>query len=378
MVSIKDQISKYPSLYNFIRSTVLKKRIKSGVLLDQNRQNEELEKANQVFLDKEVSNNVRVGLVKDSINVEGYEHPRAYYPKYERFLKNNTINYVYYDILRNDWIEKAKDLDAVIWHTDSDPSTQEIAFNKIYFLEKKMGVKCLPSVDEIWSYEDKVNMHYLYKHFNLPEIPTFVTHSREDAIAYINETQFPIISKLATGSASEGVYKLNTKKKALSYLNSAFSLLGKKTYFSYKAQKDYLLFQQFIPDASYDLRIVVIGDKLLGYYRLPQKGDFKASGSGIYEKKEIPVEALELAYSVKEKFGSVCLATDLLYSETEKKYYIIESSIFIGVDTCEQLVIDGIAGYYQRESENDYTFKKGKYWIQELALKEFFLNIVEA
>lgn len=63
------------------------------------------------------------------------------------------------------------------------------------------------------------------------------------------------------------------------------------------------------------------------------------------------------------------MATDFVYSEKRKKFLIIESSIFIGIDTCEQLSINGVAGKYVRVSENQFEFRPGKFWVQELTLK---------
>lgn len=366
---IKDIVFSIP----FLKKYYIKRRIKTtNDLIPLDRLDEELNKAEVVLLDNSIDKNIKVGLVKDGDDYQGYVKERSYYPKYERFLKNNNIQYEYYDIYKSDWQEQAKNYDVVIWHTSSDVSTQDIATNKIYVLEKLLGIKCLPNFHEIWTYEDKINAHYLYQRYGLPEIPTFVTHSKEDALAYIEHCKFPLISKLATGSSSYGVDKINNKEEAEKVIKQSFSHKGRKTYFAYQNQKDYVLFQGFIDDATFDLRIMVVGDKLLGYYRYPNKGDFKASGAGNVEKKAIPAEALELAYKVKELYDATFLATDLLYSEKDKQYYIIESSVFIGVDTPEQLVIDGVAGYYKRVAENSYEFHEGKFWVQELTLKEFF------
>ena len=67
-----------------------------------------LDNAEKVFL--EIPVNIRVGLVKDSDNYadEGLVKERAYYPKYERFLKNNNVNYSYFDPYRSDWMERPK------------------------------------------------------------------------------------------------------------------------------------------------------------------------------------------------------------------------------------------------------------------------------
>lgn len=334
--------------------------------------NEYLEQAEKVILKNK--SDIVVGLVKgaDSYSDIGLTKERDYYPKYERFLKNNNIVYKYYNPLSSDWMEQARGFDLIIWHTNSDPSTQEIAEGKIYVLEK-MGVKCLPSYDEVWSYENKIRANYLYELYELPSIPTFISHSKSDAMSYINKAKFPIISKLSTGSASYGVEKIDNIKDATKLVTQVFSYKGKETYFKYINQKDYVYFQEFIEDATYDLRILCVGEDLFGYYRYPNEGDFRASGAGNYQKKEIPTEALELAYEVYKAFGSSFLATDFVYSEKINQFLIIESSIFIGVDSCEQLSIDNVPGKYTRKAKSEYEFVEGKFWVQELTLK----NIIE-
>lgn len=331
----------------------------------------QLEQAETVLLES-TNRKFRVGLVKDCIDYPGFVKKRAYYPKFERFLKNNNIEYEYFDPYLSTWIDTAKNFNLIIWHTHSDISTQEIAKSKIYFLERKLKINCYPSYDEIWGFEDKVHSHYLYNLLDIPEIPSFITHSKKEAFEYLEKAKYPVISKVKTGSSSHGVEKLKNKSQASKYVRQVFSYKGKKSNTAYCNQKDYVLFQEYIDSATYDLRVISVGNKLLGYYRYPNKGDFRASGAGNYEKKSIPDEVLELAFKIKEKYGATSLATDFLYDEVRKKYYVIETSIFIGVDTAEQLVVDGVAGYYERVETGEFIFKPGRFWVQELALLEYF------
>ncbi|MHC5353693.1 ATP-grasp domain-containing protein [Myroides sp. LJL115] len=358
-----------------LRNYYLEKRIAGGELIPNDKISSFLDEADKVLLEGEnIKEECVVGIVKDGYEPEGFTFSRYYYQKYVRFLKNNNIKYKFYNIFSSNWIEDAKELDVVVWHTNSDPITQDIALNKIYILEKIMGKRCLPSFDEIWSYENKVNAHYMYESLNLPTIPTFVSHDYFETMKYISTCKYPLISKSRTASASAGVEKISNYSQAKKLVQKAFSSRGLETNYFHDRQKDYVYFQEFISDATYDLRIIVIGNKALGYYRFPNKGDFRASGAGNYEKKEIPTEALDLAFKVKEAFGSTCLATDVLYSQKEEKYFIIESSIFIGVDTPKQLEINGVAGYYEKGNQGDYSFKQGKIWVQELALKELLVS----
>jgi glutathione synthase/RimK-type ligase-like ATP-grasp enzyme len=366
---IKNIILKSPNLKKFYTNF----RIKKGIII--HIKNLNLDEANKVFLDKPLKKSILVGLVKDGLtHDESYITLRAYYPKYERFLINNNIPYAYFDIYSDNWQKEAQKFDVVVWHSQSDPASQYIAKNKIYILEKYMGKVCLPGYDEIWSYEDKINAEYIYRHFKLQAVPNFVSGSKKEALEYVQKANYPLISKITTGSSSLGVEIIKTKKQATKTVNVVFSNKGKKTVWPFQRQKDYVYFQTFIDTASYDLRVIVVDNKLFGYYRFAKKGDFRASGSGITKKMDIPAEALEIAYQVKKVLGSTFLATDMLFDENEKKFLIIETSIFIGIDTCKQLAIDGIHGYYVRMAENEYAFKEGKFWMQELALKELLEN----
>lgn len=346
----------------------------SNDLMNESQLDEYLNKADKVLLDTPIPKNFRVGIVNINNTYAdlGLVRERDYYPKYERFLKNNNIDYDFYNPLLSNWIEKAKNFDLIVWHTGSSPSTQDIAEGKIYLLEK-MGIKCFPSFDEVWSYENKIRASYLYELYELPSIPTFISHCKQEALEYLEKANFPIISKITTGSSSYGVDKIDSIEEGRKLVEQAFSYKGKDTHFKYLSQKDYVYFQEFIDDATYDLRVICIGNELLGYYRYPNKGDFKASGAGNYEKKAIPIEALDLAYKVREKFGATCLATDFVYSKKRNQFLIIESSIFIGVDSCEQLSINSVPGKYVRKDAGAYEFVPGRFWIQELALK-YFIN----
>lgn len=316
----------------------------------------------------------KVGIVKDCYS-SLFTPKNAYWPKYQRYLEHNDIPYEFYDIYKSNWIEESQKFDIIIWHTSSDPATQRDAKTKIYLLENYLGILCHPNYNEIWSYEDKVRQYYLFKKNNLPVIDTFISNNKEEVVDFIKTTEYPFISKISTGSGSQGVQLIENKREAIRYINKVFAA-GRNTYWTYVKQKDYVYFQKFISDALFDLRVIVIGNKYFGYYRMKPHHDFRASGAGHYVKKGIPKEALLIARDVKEKFNTTMLAVDMLKSENEGNYKIIEASIFIQVDTAEQLKVNNIAGFYEY-NEGNFIFKSGKYWIQEIALNEVMKKWIE-
>ena len=320
-----------------------------------------------------VPRNIHIGLVKqhEAFHIENYFLMRAYWPRFERFLKNNDISYSFYDIHASSWKQEAEQFDIILWHSHSSPEIQEEAKTKVYFLEKYMNKICFPSYNELWSYENKIRDYYIFTHYGLPVVPTFISHSKADALRYIEQASFPLISKIATGSSSRGVHKLYNKKEAIKYIKSSFSAKGRKTYWPYIYQKNYVYFQKFIDDSKFDLRVIIVGNNIVGYYRYPDKGDFRASGAGNLVKTALPEEAMRIALDAYKKLNYIVVAIDMVFSEKEQKYYIIESSVLFGIDTPEQLVVDGKSGYYEYDG-NNFTFKEGTYWTQELALEKFF------
>lgn len=319
-----------------------------------------------------------VGLVKDLDNYGVYVQKRSHWPKYERFLKNNNIPYSFFEIHNADWAEQAKKYDLIIYRPDISPSRMHEAESKLYFIEKHLNITCFPSYEEIWSYEDKVRSNYLLEKYKIPHVPTFTSNSKADTLKYIDCCTFPLISKISCGSVSRGVEMIKTKKQAEKLINKIFSG-GRKTYWSDYKQKDYVYFQEFIEDAKFDLRIVIIGEKVFGYYRFAPKNDFRASGAGIYKYivPELPVEAMKTALITKQAFGSTVLAVDMIKSERSGQYLVIESSVFFDIDDPDELVIDNVTGYYEWSMKNGaylFEFKPGRFWMQELILKELIIT----
>ncbi len=305
----------------------------------------------------------RVGLVKSEKGCN------AYWPKFERFLKTNDINYSYFDIKSSDFILEIKKYDVIIWRTPPEYADQWEAADKIEFMEEYLNKIVMPPRQSLWMYEDKVRMQWLLQINNLPVIKTFISFSKEETKNYIETCHYPFLSKDKTSSSSNGVFLVKNKRQARKLWRKIF-FRGLKLENSYVKQKDYVFFQEYVPNKGFDLRVIMIGDSYFGYYRYPSKKDFRASGSGIVIKESIPKKVLNLAKKTRECLPkSYLLAVDFLQDTRDDKFYIIEISIFTQVLSSENLVVDGIPGRYI-EQNGDFVFEPGRFWIQELMMKE--------
>jgi glutathione synthase/RimK-type ligase-like ATP-grasp enzyme len=205
---------------------------------------------------------------------------------------------------------------------------------------------------------------------NLPIVNTFVTNEKHEAMDYIKKCKFPAVAKITCGAGSQGVRLVKNYKQAKGICNKVFED-GLPTYWRYIKQKNYIYFQDFVPNAKFDLRIIIAGNSFFGYYRQIPKDDFRASGAGKEDfATPIPEEALLLAKKVKDNFPKTkMLAVDMLKDERNGLLYIIECSIFLHVDFPSELTVNGRQGRYIYEN-GQFVFEEGKYWCQELSLLE--------
>jgi len=202
----------------------------------------------------------RVGLVAD-------RDPYPYWTKYRRFLAVNEIPYELYDIHRSTWLAEAARYALVVWRPMSYPFELEECRRKFWLLEQHLGLLCYPSYAELQLYEDKISQYELLAHHGLPVVETFISASEAETLAYLASCRYPLVWKISTGSGSLGVELVRDRRTAERWTRQVFSFAGRRTYWPYLNQKNYVYLQCFLPAARYDLRVIVVGDTAFGYYR---------------------------------------------------------------------------------------------------------------
>ena len=303
-----------------------------------------------------------IGLVKDAHPV----HPS--WTKYQRFCQTDAISFGFLKIHDHDWLEKVRAYDIVVGHPSSSPSRLDELWRKTYIMERWLGKRCYPSTDDLALYEDKHMQHDILRELKFPVIPTWVCYDEKDALRLAGKLQYPVVSKLITAAGSRGVELLQNRGAAERVIRRAFSARGRYWHWPYLRQKDYILFQKFLATDGYDTRVICLGDMMFGYYRKPRKGDFRASGSGIWEKRSLPESILRIAHSVTQALQAPYLSVDFL-SSTAGEQFITEIAHFNLIETAEQLHVEGVPGVYEMGLAGTIRFRPGRFWVQELALK---------
>jgi len=294
-----------------------------------------------------------------------------HWTKYRRFLKKNNFPFEIYDYHHSDWLETAKNYDLIIWSPNSGPAELDEMKRKIYVLEQKLGKKCFPDYETLLLCDDKVMSTYFLKMNGLPVADTFISNDYYEVERMKSKLTYPLVSKRFHGASSREVDLIKNPGQLSRFSRRVFSFYGKKCSNAYYRQKNYVYFQRFIEGEGMDVRVNIAGNVITGYFRQPKRKDFRASGSGIVIKEDLPIEAIEVALKTYSAIGKAMLGVDMMKDENGK-YWIIEISPFIGVITPIQLKVNNVAGSYFLSEDGVLDFRAENYWPQELALRVFF------
>jgi len=93
-------------------------------------------------------------------------------------------------------------------------------------------------------------------------------------------------------------------------------------------ERGYVLFQEFVPNDGYDLKIVVIGDKLSYIVRSIRKGDFRASGGGdlFFDKNYVTKNIIDTAFATSDALNFKCMGYDYVVNNKTGEAKIVEIS----------------------------------------------------
>lgn len=149
---------------------------------------------------------------------------------------------------------------------------------------------------------------------------------------------FPVIVKQVDGMGGTGVIKVDDEKTALEFLGHHL-----------KESKGVLVQQFFTPEKRLDIRVFVLGGRVIGAMQLePQKENFRANihQKGEAQKFELPKEIEELALKAANACGLAIAGIDIII-ENDCAPVVIEANYSpgfrgletaTGIDIAEQII----------------------------------------
>jgi glutathione synthase/RimK-type ligase-like ATP-grasp enzyme len=326
------------------------------------------------------------------------------------YCEKREIPYKIVNCYATDIIQQTENCDALMWHHNHMLSKDILFAQKLLFAIEHSGKVVFPDFKTAWHFDDKVGQKYLLESIGAPLVNSYVFYDKTSALQWIGNTTFPKVFKLRGGAGSANVKLAKNKSEAIRLAKKAFGKgfsqndaignlkerirlfrLGKTSLwdvnkgfirFVYPTrfekiagrEKGYVYFQDFIPDNSFDIRVIVIDNKAFAIKRMVRKNDFRASGSGniLYEKKHFDEKTIRLAFDLTDKIQGQSIAYDFVYDDDEPK--VVEISYgFVkeGYDSC--------VGYWDK----DMNWHEGKFdqceWMVELVQNQINAkkNVVE-
>jgi len=321
--------------------------------------------------------------------------------KYEEILILNKIDCVWLDINDPNFWDQVRTVDLFIYRWTHYDNDRMLAHTILPVVEKDLKINVFPDQNTCWHYDDKIRQYYLLKSYSFPFTECWIFWDKYKAKEWLESAEFPIVFKLSHGAGSSNVVKIEDNKNAEKVINTLFgkgvqsgqlpfknstktidftfnkyltSLARKLLNFIkendisvfWQREKNYVLFQKYLPNNNYDTRITVIGDRAFGFIRMTRKDDFRASGSGKidYDPQKIDKRCVKIAFEVSKKLGFQSMAYDFLFNKTNEPEICEISYTFqdIAVYNCE--------GYW----DSEMNWNDGHFWPQFCQLSDL-LNI---
>lgn len=308
------------------------------------------------------------------------------------------INYGIVNCHDNDIVDQLRAYDALMWHYYHDNYKDSLLAKQLLFALEQAGKVVFPNFYTNWHFDDKVGQKYLLELFRAPLVPSYVFYDKAEAKQWALQTSYPKVFKIRRGAASSNVRLVKNDRQCMRLIDQAFGngfgqfdpfqafedrtrrfretknplelLKGLGRFvnppaFARKAgrDRDYVYFQDYIPNNDFDIRLIVIGNRAYGMKRMVRSGDFRASGSGHFVYDDIEPDVLRVGFDVTKRLKLQCAAYDFIYHEG--KPLIIEVSFGFGIKGSSKC-----KGYW----DSELTWHNGEFnpqgWMVDAVLEE--------
>ena len=318
-------------------------------------------------------------------------------PRWSELLKIAGHQVRWVDVRQSDILRQLKGCDGFMWRYAQFPDHLQIARCLLPIIERELGLCVYPDQRSCWHFDDKVKQSYLFDALAIPTPKTRVYCDRQEALDFALKADYPLVIKLRSGASSRNVRLLENSAQAKRWVQLLFGsgigsmadysdtkirsiyhrlryvakilLTDRPFYHDWEIHKDYILFQEFIPDNSFDIRVHVIGNRAFGLRRFNRPGDFRASGGHQDDMNpaEVDLDAVRLAFDVSKRLGMQCAAIDILKRGDE--FLISEVSY-----TSYAWAVTDCPGHWELEGD-ELIWKDGSMSTEEAQIEDFLIRL---
>lgn len=278
------------------------------------------------------------------------------------YCESKGIPYKIVNAFSDDLMCQLDDCDAFMWHYHHNIKSDSIIAQKILNSVEQSGKAVFPNHRTAWHFDDKLGQKYLLEGIHAPIVRTYAFYDKDSANKWLENVSFPKVFKLRGGAGSSNVRLVKSKGDAKKLIKKSFDKgfkeldivetlkyqwnkyrtgrITMRNMFNFSVvtiwhylvgvnnrEHGYVYFQDFIPGNTFDLRIVVVGEKAFGIKRMCRDNDFRASGSGklIYDHMEIDERCIKMSFEVAARLETQCIGFDWVFDK-DGNPFIIEMS----------------------------------------------------
>lgn len=326
-----------------------------------------------------------------AIQPDDYGPGDAASPLWARLLQEAGHQVREVDVYQADILAQLKGCHGFMWRHAHLPGMRQVARRLLPVIEKELDLTVYPDQNTCWHYDDKIAQYYLLQSIGIPIPKTWVWFDKDQAASFARNAKYPLVMKLWAGAGSTNVKLINSSEVAEYWVNLLFStgvasfeeridslsarmlkalrvLINMPIEHPWELHKNYVLFQEFLPNNSFDTRVTVIGNRAFGFRRFNRDNDFRASGSGKidFNPEEVASEFVKLAFEVASKLKTQSCAIDGLWSAEHPVIGEISYTYASwGVHNC--------LGYWDK----DMKWHEGQMWPEEAQVADFIDRLVE-
>lgn len=305
---------------------------------------------------------ITVGIIKSDFHGN---HSGSWSNVWIDYCVENNIIYSLIDWRKLDSFNKMKKHNIVLWHF-SHYSYDEMNFARsILIALKSTGCMVYPDISDAYHFDDKIAQSYALQALGISTPKNYPLHSNNAVEEWIkNVNDFPVVAKLKAGSGASNVSLIKNITELRKYSNQMFGkgMDGKPKAFlkiksnimssksltdifqklkrapefffsrsqgsSRERERGYVYLQEYIPNVKYDLKVVVVGDKLSFIARGVRDNDFRASGSGnlISDRSLVDKSIIDMAFRAADLMKSECTGFDIIINPQNNKPIVLEVS----------------------------------------------------
>lgn len=317
---------------------------------------------------------------------------------YEKILAHNGIAFHRLECSQPDFWDRVRGLDLFILRWSQWDSDRQLARDLLPVIENHLRVPCFPDLNTGWHYDDKVRQYLLLNPLGYPMVESHIFWDRGAALRWADETDYPQVFKLRGGAGSQNVILVKNRRGARKLIRRMFGRgIYPEKFFSlgsirfrhfslfrelhhlagnfyrrsqkldaspfWQVHKNYVLFQNFIPENRFDTRVTIIGERAFVFRRHARPGDFRASGSGMidYDLDQIDLRCVETAFKISREMKFQSMAYDFLFTPNLEPVFCEISYTF------QSRAIFDCPGYFDRS----LRLHEGHFWPE-------YLHIVDA